>query len=200
MKEESVKMSKNIPASLAFLLAMTALLGFGYPALVSGIAQLTFPERAGGSLLYIDGAPRGSRLLAQDFSSLRFFRARPSATGYAAVGAGASNLGPTSSDLATAVAERRAAFSGAFGIRPDEVPEDMLYASASGVDPDISLEAALAQAPSVAAARRLDPAARSDLEAEVRVSAASRAGLIGPPLVNVTMLNALLESDPRFHR
>jgi potassium-transporting ATPase KdpC subunit len=184
-----------IPKSPIFLLVMTLLLGLVYPALVTGFARLVFPGRSGGSLLSIGVAARGSRLLAQDFSSPRFFRARPSATDYVYVGAGASNLGPTSADLAKAVAERKADWEKAFG---SPAPEEMLYASASGVDPDIGLGAALAQLGAVASARGFDPATRGALEEEIRAEAAAGASLVSPPLVNVTSLNVLLETDPRF--
>jgi len=184
----------RFPRSLGFLLAMTALCGLAYPALVTGVAGLAFPWRSGGSPIRIDGV-RGSYLLAQDFSSPRFFRSRPSAAGYAAVGAGASNLGPTSADLAAAVKERRAAWLRSFG---PPVPEEMLYASASGVDPDISLAAALAQVRHVASARNLDPGAEERLARAVREAASARASLLDPPVVDVVALNVLLESDPAF--
>jgi potassium-transporting ATPase KdpC subunit len=189
--------SIRFPKPLALLFAMTALCGIAYPALVTGIAWVLFPSKSGGSLIAQGGQVRGSALLAQGFSSPRFFKARPSAVDYAAVGAGASNLGPTSADLAKAVAERREAWLSAFGA---PVPREMLYASASGVDPDISLEAALAQAPAVSAARGLDAATASKLVAIIRKAAKARSGPIDPPLVNVVELNVLLESDPAFAR
>lgn len=190
-----MRMPFKVPASISFLLAMTLLLGFAYPALVTGIAQLAFPKEANGSLLVVDGAVRGSRLLAQDFSSPAFFRARPSATAYTYIGAGGSNLGPTSAALAKAVADRRAAWESSFG---PAAPADMLYASGSGLDPDISLEAALAQVSSVAKARALDAKAEAELEKVVRDEAARSASPIAAPRVNVVELNAIAATDPRF--
>jgi potassium-transporting ATPase KdpC subunit len=185
----------KIPKSITFLLGMTILTGVLYPAAVTLVAQLAFPSEANGSLLVMKGAVRGSRLLSQKFESPRFFQARPSASDYAYVGAGASNLGRVNADLAKAVADRRAAWLEKFGTEP---PEDMLYASASGLDPDISLEAALSQAGRVSAARSLGVDSRAALEAAIRREAADSASLIGPPRVNATFLNALLETDPEF--
>jgi potassium-transporting ATPase KdpC subunit len=183
----------KVPTSLAFLVAMTLLVGVAYPAAVAGIARLCFPTRAGGSLIVENGTVRGSTLLAQDFASPRHFKARPSATDYAYVGAGASNLGPTSAALAKAVGERRRSWEAAYGV---PAPEEMLYASASGLDPDISLEAALAQVPAVSAARGLDGEARNALAEEIRREYELSATLIGPPKVNVVSLNARIDAIP----
>jgi potassium-transporting ATPase KdpC subunit len=180
----------RIPKSITFLFWMTLLTGLAYPALVTLAARLAFPRQAGGSLLVIDGRVRGSSLLAQKFESPRFLRSRPSASDYAYVGAGASNLGPVSADLAKAVASRRAAWRESFGA---EAPEEMLYASASGLDPEISLEAALAQLPRVAAARGLDARARDSLAAAIRSQAGRSASPIGLPRVNVLLINLMLE-------
>jgi K+-transporting ATPase ATPase C chain len=193
--------TRRLPISLTFLLLMTILTGVLYPALVTGLAQVAFPAKANGSVLTREGKVWGSALLSQKFESPRYFRARPSASDYAHVGAGASNLGPVSADLAKAVAERRAAWVKDFGGAPEAVPEDMLYASASGLDPDISLEAALAQAPRVAAARAGagSPEAaelESLLTARARKMAGDATSLIGPPRVNVVSLNAWLDTLP----
>jgi potassium-transporting ATPase KdpC subunit len=192
----------KIPKSITFLLGMTILTGALYPAAVTLVAQLAFPSKANGSLLLVGGAVRGSILLAQKFESPAYFRARPSASDYAYIGAGASNLGPVSADLAKAVADRRAAWAkdfGAGGSPQAAAPEDLLYASASGLDPDISLEAALAQAPRVAAARAGAGPNGAGLGAalteEIRRRAAGATSLIGPPRVNVVSLNAWLDRE-----
>jgi potassium-transporting ATPase KdpC subunit len=185
----------RIPKSITFLLVMTFLTGVLYPALVTVAAQLAFPARANGSLLVRNGEVRGSTLLAQKFESPRFFRARPSATDYAYVGSGASNLGPVSAGLAEAVRERRAAWLESFG---GEAPEEMVYASASGLDPEIGLEAALAQVGRVAAARGLGAEGEAALAASIREAARRSTTLIGPPRVNVLSLNATLEDSPRL--
>jgi potassium-transporting ATPase KdpC subunit len=184
---------RKMPKSITFLLGMTLLTGVLYPAAVTLAAQLAFPRRANGSLLVMDGAVRGSTLLAQEFQSPRFFVARPSATGYAYLGSGASNLGPTSASLAAAVAARREAWETRFG---PGAPEEMLGASASGLDPEIGLEAALAQAGRVAAARSMDETARLSLVSTLRSMAAAAEGPIGPPRVNVVEINAMLEARP----
>ena len=190
-----MKALARIPASIRFLILMTILTGVLYPAAVTLIAQLAFPGAAGGSLIVQGGKVRGSRLLAQKNESPRFFRSRPSASDFAYVGAGASNLGPVSADLAKAVADRRAAWKRDFG---STASEEMLYASASGLDPDISPEAALAQVDRVLAARGLGSEARSALEGAIHRAAADSSSLIGPPRVNTTLINALLEVDPSF--
>jgi K+-transporting ATPase ATPase C chain len=186
---------KRALVPIGFLLASTLLLGVAYPAAVTAVCQLLFPAKAKGSLLVMDGKVRGSYLLAQGFDSPRYFEARPSATDYAYVGAGASNLGPTSAALASKAAERRGSWTAAFGV---DAPEEMIYASASGLDPDISMEAALAQAPSVAAARGLGYADLASLKIAIGLEARREAGLLGPRRVNVVRLNALLDADPAY--
>ena len=184
----------KIPKSITFLLGMTILLGVLYPAAITLVAQAAFPGAANGSLLVIKGAVRGSTLLAQKFKSPSYFQARPSATDYAYIGAGASNLGPVSADLAKAVADRRVAWQAGFSNEP---PIDMLYASASGLDPDITLEAALGQARAVAAARSSGSESaklEAKIAAELRRRAEGATGLIGPPRLNVVSLNAWLDS------
>lgn len=185
----------KIPKSITFLLGMTILTGLGYPAVVTLAAGLVFPGKVNGSLLVAGGAVRGSRLLAQKFGSPRFFRARPSASDYAYVGAGASNLGPVSADLEKAVADRREAWRKSFGT---EAPEDMAYASASGLDPDIGVDSALAQVEGVAVARALGSAQKAALEGEIRQEAERSTTPLGPSRINVVSLNALLETDPVF--
>lgn len=177
-------------AALA-LLAFTALTGLAYPLAVTGLAQLLFPAQANGSRL-VDraGALRGSRLLAQDFSGGAWFQARPSAVAWAATASGASNLAPTSRKLAEQAAARQAAWAARFG---GAAPAEMVYASGSGLDPDIGLPAALAQVGGVAAARGLDAAAAERLAGFVRGLA--ERNLPGEAArVNVVDLNfALLE-------
>jgi K+-transporting ATPase ATPase C chain len=184
---------RTLTRSFSFLLAMTFLVGFLYPAAVTGIAQLCFPAKAKGSLIAIKGEVRGSKLLAQDFASSSHFKARPSATDYAYIGSGASNLSPTSAALAKAAAERKAAWVASLG---QPVPEEMAYASASGLDPEISLEAALAQVPSVAAARGMGGAEIEALETAIREEARRSKSLVGPQRINVVALNARLDAAP----
>jgi potassium-transporting ATPase KdpC subunit len=181
--------------SLAFLGSMTVVLGMAYPALVTLVAQVAFPYQASGSLILLRGQVRGSRLLAQDSGSPRYFQPRPSASGYVTVGAGASNLGPLSVELKRQAAERDRAWRGRFGL---PAPEEMRYASASGLDPDISLQAALDQLDSVALARGLGDSGREALRAEILGLADKGASPFSGRIVNVMDLNLELDADPRF--
>lgn len=190
-----MQLLKRIPKSIVFLFWMTILTGVLYPLVVTGIAQLAFGDKANGSLVAVGGQVRGSRLLAQEFTSARFFKPRPSATGYAYVGAGGSNMAPTNAALDAAAKERDAAWKKAFG-RP--APADMRYASASGLDPDISLQAALDQVDSVSAARGFSAPQKAALGDVVRKAAARKTTVVGPPRLNVVELNAALETDPAF--
>ena len=191
----------RIPKSITFLLGMTILTGVLYPAAVTLVAQLAFPAKANGSLATVGGRVRGSLLLAQKFESPRYFHPRPSATDYAYVGAGASNLGPVSADLAKAVQARREAWIAGFGTPKDgsAAPEEMLYASASGLDPEIGTEAALAQVGAIVAARGLGVGGEEALVALVKDEAKARTSLIGPPRVNVLDLNLILDARPVFN-
>ncbi len=186
---------KRIPKAIVFLFWMTILTGIIYPLAITGIAQLAFPAKANGSLVVAGGQVKGSRLLAQEFATDRFFKPRPSATGYAYVGSAGSNLAPTNAALATSVKERGDAWENKFG---SQAPSDMRYASGSGLDPDISLEAAIDQLDSVSSARGLSAAQEAALEETIKNAAAARTTIIGRPRVNVVELNALLETDPAF--
>ncbi|HWR12345.1 MAG TPA: potassium-transporting ATPase subunit C [Rectinemataceae bacterium] len=205
-----MKLRKKIPTSIAFLFWMTILVGVLYPLAVTGIAQLAFRAKANGSLVVIGGQVKGSRLLAQEFKSERFFKPRPSATGYAYIGSAGSNLAPTNAALGKAVKDRDEAWLAAYGQpaygqpaygRPatgQRAPADMRYASGSGLDPDISLEAALDQLDSVSTARGLSVTQKTALEDAIRKAVASKTTIVGSPRLNVVELNVRLESDPLF--
>jgi len=162
-----------------------------YPLVVWGMAQLLFPWQADGSLIYAgDRTVIGSALIAQKFTSDRYFHPRPSAVDYKADAAGGSNLGTNNPDLRKAVAER---VKGLGGTRERPVPVDLATASGSGLDPDISPEAALYQAPRVASARNLPfERVRALIEREI-----NRSGWIlgAPPRVNVLALNLALDKE-----
>lgn len=175
------------PAILLTVL-FTLLTGLAYPLLMTGAAQALFPSSANGSLIEDDGIVIGSALIAQPFAGDAWLHPRPSASDWNASGTGASNLGPTSAVLIAMVAERRAAFEAANGT---PAPIDAVTTSGSGLDPDISLENALAQAHRIAAARDADPAAMREL-----IEAASKGplfGLYGEPRVNVLLTNIALD-------
>lgn len=173
--------------ALLLTLIFAALLGIGYPLLVTGAGQLLFPFQANGSPVRDDaGRLRGSMLLGQNFAGARYFHGRPSAagSGYDPLASGGSNLGPASRKLIDRVAaDRKRLGAGA--------PADLLQASASGLDPDISPAAARFQVARVARARGLAP------DAVARLVAAHLQtpllGIVGEPRVNVLALNLALD-------
>ena len=159
-----------------------------YVAIVFGFAQAFAPWRANGSLVEIGGRVVGSDLVAQDFTSPRYFWPRPSAVDYDAMGAGGSNLSPTSPALAARAASTVARY-GATADNP--VPADLVAASGGGLDPHISLAGALYQADRVATARGLRPEQVRQL---VDDAAAAPGGIFAPePIVNVLQLNLALD-------
>ncbi len=163
-----------------------------YPAIVWGMAQLFFPSQAEGSLIYgADGKTIiGSELVAQRFESDRYFHPRPSAVDFKADAAGGSNLGTNNPELRKAIAGRALALN-ATASRP--APVDLVTASGSGLDPDISPEAALYQAERVALARGL---AIETIHALIERQTNRSGTLIGaPPRVNVLLLNLALDKE-----
>jgi potassium-transporting ATPase KdpC subunit len=166
-----------------------------YPLGVWLISQGLFPHEADGSPIQRGGTLVGSELIAQNFSSPRYFHPRPSAAGEAGFDAGnssGSNLGPLSKKLADAVSKRVAAYRAENGLPPDmPVPADAVTASGSGLDPHISLQNAFLQAQRVAQTRGIGSAA---LETFVRAIAEGRdLGIFGEPRVNVLKLNLALD-------
>jgi K+-transporting ATPase ATPase C chain len=182
---------KTIATSIRVLLVLTVLTGIIYPLVITGVAQLVFPEKANGSLVLLDHRPVGSMLVGQAFVSDRYFWPRPSAVNYNPLPSSGSNLGPTSVALRDSVPARAARF----GAPVDRVPADLLLASGSGLDPDISPEAALFQVDRVLQARRMQQADHPQIDSLVRAHIEMpQIGLLGEPRVNVLKLNLALDS------
>lgn len=176
--------------SLRIYVALTLLTGVAYPTLVTVVGQGLFSHRANGSLIERQGRVIGSELLAQKFESPRYFWPRPSAADYATVASGASNAAPTSRALFDAVEARRAKLRS----MPGEPPADLLLASGSGLDPDISPAAAFFQVSRVALARGYDAVTTERLRDLVtRSMRGPQGGLWGAPRVNVLSLNLALD-------
>jgi len=181
-----------IRPAISFLLLFTVLTGLAYPLAITGIAQLILPYQANGSLIRDGDRVVGSAIIGQNFASPGYFHPRPSAAGdgYNAAGSSGSNLGPTSQQLADNVKER-VATARAEGVA-GPVPADMVTASGSGLDPDISPANALGQVSRVAAARGIPEA---DLRALVERSIVYPTfRILGEPHVNVLMLNRQLDA------
>ncbi|MGA2809256.1 MAG: potassium-transporting ATPase subunit KdpC [Terracidiphilus sp.] len=177
--------------SIRFTLITTVLLGLGYPLLVTGIAGLVFPHKAAGSLILKDGNVIGSSLLAQSFTSDRYFHPRPSAAGngYDATASGGSNLAQSSKTLVDRIQGSIDKLAAENPGKP--VPIDMVTTSGSGLDPDITPDAATFQAPRVAKARNLSEAQVQKL-IEQHITP-RQLGLLGEPRVNVLELNLDLD-------
>jgi potassium-transporting ATPase KdpC subunit len=189
-------MKKHLTTSLLMTIVTTVLLGLVYPFVVTGLAQLIFPSQANGSLITQNGKIVGSHLIGQTFSSPGYFRSRPSAagTGYDAGDSGGSNLGPTNKMLVDRVTGDVQKIQGENPNMP--VPMDLITTSASGLDPDISPDAAEFQVPRVARERG---ASEADIRALVQKHTEGRQlGFLGEPRVNVLELNLDLDaSHPR---
>jgi potassium-transporting ATPase KdpC subunit len=196
-------MLKEIRPAIVMLIAFTLITGVAYPFAVTGIGEAVFPYQAHGSLIEQGGKVVGSALIGQQFAGDKYFHSRPSATvapdpkdpnkivdaPYNAAGSGGSNLGPTSKALIERVKVDVSKLKAENPAMP--VPTDLVTASGSGLDPDISPQAALFQVPRVAKARGLpDPQVRSLVEAQIK---GRTFGLLGDPRVNVLDLNLALD-------
>ena len=180
--------------ALALLVGLTLITGVIYPLLVTGLAQVLFPNQANGSLIYQHGRPVGSALIGQPFDDPRYFWGRPSATtpfSYNATASSGSNLGPTNKALVEAVQARINALHTADPGNTAPIPVDLVTASASGLDPDISVAAALYQVPHVARERGLSEQVVQQLVA--KYTTGRTFGILGEPRVNVLELNLALD-------
>jgi potassium-transporting ATPase KdpC subunit len=177
--------------SIRFTIVTTVLLGLAYPLVVTGIAGAIFPHQAAGSLILKDGQIIGSELLAQSFTSDKYFHPRPSAAGngYDATSSGGSNLAQSNKVLVDRIQASITALSKENPGHP--VPIDLVTTSGSGLDPDITPDAAYFQAPRVAKARNLDESAIRQLIAQNTTT--RQLGFLGEPRVNVLNLNLALD-------
>ncbi len=180
-------------AAILFVL-LTAITGFVYPLAVYGIARVAFPQQANGSLIERDGHIIGSALIGQNFDAPGYFQGRPSATTptpYNALASGGSNLGPSNPALIDAMKQRIAVLRKANPDAEKPIPSELVTASASGLDPDISPQTAQWQAPRVARARGLP---QMQVQALIDAQTQSPAlGLFGEARVNVLALNLALD-------
>jgi K+-transporting ATPase ATPase C chain len=187
--------SEIVPA-LRMLVVLTAVTGVVYPLIVTGVAQLAFPQAANGSLIVVDGKTLGSELIGQPFDDPKYFWSRPSATSpqpYNAASSGASNQGARNPALADAVKDRIKALRDADPDNKAPVPIDLVTASGSGLDPHISVAAAEYQIGRVAKARGLST---QQVRVLVDQNAQGRTlGVLGEPRINVLGLNLALDRN-----
>ena len=188
-------MKQHLITACLYTLLTAVVFGLAYPLLITGVARLTMPAKAQGQLITRDGQLFGSALIGQPFAGPGYFHGRPSAagTGYDASASSGSNLGPTSKTLSDRVAASvKTEDAGA------AIPVDLVTASASGLDPDISPAAAAYQVSRVASQRHLAPAEVEHLVADHTTP--RQLGLLGEPRVNVLELNLSLDSLAAGHR
>jgi K+-transporting ATPase ATPase C chain len=188
-------MMRILRQAVACIAVFTLITGVIYPLIVTGVAQLVFPRQANGSLLIDNGKTVGSSLIGQSFSSPKYFWARPSATSpmpYNAANSSGSNMGPLNPALTENVKARITQLKAADATSKPLVPVDLVTASASGLDPDISPASAEYQVSRVAKARNLDETKVKELV--VKLIKSRQLGILGEPRVNVLELNLALDS------
>ncbi len=166
--------------SIRIFLVMTLITGLVYPLTVTGLGQLLFPEQANGSLVYKNEKVIGSILISQKTESARLFWPRPSASDYGALPSGASNQGPTSRTLKSAIIDRKSR----------GLTHEMIFVSASGLDPHVSIDAAIGQLPRIVESRKLSNTEIQKLQDMIQSLIEPRDfGFLGEPRINVLKLN-----------
>ena len=185
---------KQLKPALLILASLTVITGVLYPLMITAIAQLVFSHQANGSIVMQNGKPVGSTLIGQEFSDAKYFWGRPSATSptsYNPLPSSGSNLGPLNRALRERVEARMKLLQAADPENKSLIPVDLVTASASGLDPHISVAGALYQVPRIARARGLSPDRIIEL---VKENTTGRfAGVLGEPVVNVLQLNLALD-------
>ncbi|MEP7133914.1 MAG: potassium-transporting ATPase subunit KdpC [Chloroflexota bacterium] len=184
-------MTSQLRPAFFMLLIFTVITGVIYPLVVTGIAQVAFPHQANGSIITKDGKAVGSELIGQQFDDPKYFWGRPSAAGYNAAASSGSNYGPMNPALLDSVQARIDALKAADPDNTLPIPVDLVTASGSGLDPDISVASALYQVQRVAAARGLSEAQVKSLVD--KFTEGRQFGFLGEPTVNVLELNLALE-------
>jgi potassium-transporting ATPase KdpC subunit len=173
---------------------LTLITGFAYPLLITLIAQLGFSAHANGGFIVKGEKNIGATLIAQKFESPKYFWGRPSAVNYNPLPSGASNLSPTSAKLKSNVDERLINLAKANKSAPQEVPGELIFTSASGLDPHISPETAYWQIDRIVEARKLDSTGKESIMKLIQTNTRYRfLGFIGQPIVNVLLLNMALD-------
>ncbi|MBU9414238.1 potassium-transporting ATPase subunit KdpC [Burkholderia multivorans] len=193
-------MKSLIRPLVVIFVVLTAVTGLAYPAVLAAFGQAVFPWQANGSLIERNGQVVGSALIGQSFDAPKYFWGRLSATApmpYNATGSGGSNLGPLNPSLAEQVKARIAALRDAGTDLSKPVPVDLVTASASGLDPEITPAAAAYQVERVAKARKLAPDAVAQLVAANTTG--RQFGVLGEPRVNVLKLNLALDAAQAAH-
>ncbi|HME82270.1 MAG TPA: potassium-transporting ATPase subunit KdpC [Candidatus Eremiobacteraceae bacterium] len=189
--------SNHLVTSLLYTVLSVVMLGLVYPAVMTIVAQLLFHNQANGSMVYVAGKPVASAIIGQQWTKPQYFHGRPSAAGkgYDPTSTGGTNLGPTSKKLIDATRDAIAAVRKENPQASGPIPMDLVTSSGSGIDPDISPEAAYYQSPRVAAARGMTVA---QLHAIIDQHVQARTlGVLGEPRVNVLELNLALDAGKR---
>lgn len=190
-------MKTNLLIAVKFTLVTTLLFGVLYPLGITGLSQVLFPERANGQLISKDGKIVGSRIIGQTFTGAAYFHSRPSSagTGYDASQSSGSNLGPTNQHLLDRVKSDVEQLHAENPAAP--IPIDLVTASASGLDPEISPAAAEFQIPRIARARKISEGALRALTAQYTLP--RQLGFLGEPRVRVLELNLALDAQQPQH-
>lgn len=184
-------MKNQLRPALTIFALLTVITGVIYPLAVTGISQALFPYQTNGSLIMVDGKAIGSELIGQQFDDPKYFWGRPSATGYNAAASSGSNYGPMNPALMDIMQARIDVLNAADPENTLPIPVDLVTASGSGLDPHISVAAALYQVHRVASARGLNEA---DVQSLVEKYTEGRQfGFLGEPRVNVLLLNLALD-------
>lgn len=190
---------KNILSALKMLLWLTLVTGLVYPLFITFIAQTTMKQKADGNIIYEKGKAVGAELIAQKFEDKRYFWPRPSAINYTPMPSGGSNLAPTSKLLKDTVEGRKKVLAESMSNPTDTIPSELLFASASGIDPHISPEAAYFQIDRIIKARNIDPK-KVDLKKLINDMTTTRHfGFLGRPCINVLLLNRALDQLTYMH-